>query len=197
MKDCVQQRETYLDAVLAYFLIETPSKFTLPSSLYSQLFTPKTQYYLTHPVCQLLSEIRKNFNRNPQIYLDLQSHLLPEEDLLKQGIRILCQGWIEPLKQQQPTSPSIPSKKKKTDGENLPMGHDYVNTPLRRRMTATRAETRIEINEEIPAKSKRPGSSFLGNTLAFSSLRNPSDTFIPLGLISRLYNTPVFFSRRS
>ncbi|CAF1291838.1 unnamed protein product, partial [Adineta steineri] len=96
----VHKREKRIDAVLAYFLIETPSSLTLPQSKLYELFTPKTKYLLSHPVCQLVTEIRKAFNHNKQININLQPHILPETELLKQGIREACRDWAQIFKQQ-------------------------------------------------------------------------------------------------
>ncbi|CAF5145326.1 unnamed protein product, partial [Rotaria magnacalcarata] len=73
---------------------------TLSQSKLYELFTPKTKYLLAHPVCQLVSELRKNFNKNRQIHINLQPNLIPELQILKQGIREACRGWAQAIKQQ-------------------------------------------------------------------------------------------------
>jgi len=100
MKNLIEKREKHLDAVLAYFLIETKPLSTLPQSKLYQLFTPKTKYLLSHPVCQLVTELRKHFNKNTQIHVNLQPNIIPETQLLKQGIREACRGWAQTFKQQ-------------------------------------------------------------------------------------------------
>ena len=100
------QREKHLDAVLAYFLIETTPISTLTQSHLYELFTPKTKYLLSHPVCQLVTELRKDFNRNTQIHIHLQDNLVPELNILKQGIRESCRGWAQTVKQQ-PTNKTL------------------------------------------------------------------------------------------
>jgi hypothetical protein len=96
----LRQRENRVDAVLAYFLVETKAESTLSESRLYELFTPKTKYLLSHPVCQLVSEFRKNFNRNQQIDVNLQPHAVPDIKLLKQGIRETCRDWAGTFKRQ-------------------------------------------------------------------------------------------------
>lgn len=100
IKQLLDKREKHLDAVLAYFLIEMKPVSTLPQSKLYELFAPKTQYLLSHPVCQLITEIRKHFNKNNQIDLNLQPSIIPEIELLKQGIREACRGWAQTFKRQ-------------------------------------------------------------------------------------------------
>jgi hypothetical protein len=100
VEEFLQQREKRIDAILAYFLIETTPKSTLLASKFYHLFTPKTKSLLTNPVCQLVSELRKHVNRNMQMHRDLQPNLIPETQILKQGIREACRGWAQTLKQQ-------------------------------------------------------------------------------------------------
>lgn len=100
IKELLDKREKHVDAVLAYFLIEMKPVSTLSHSKLYELFTPKTRYFLSHPVCQLVTEIRKNFNKNKQIDLNLQPNIIPEIELLKQGIREACRGWAQTFKQQ-------------------------------------------------------------------------------------------------
>lgn len=109
MEEFLQSREKRVDAILAYFLIETTPKSTLrPSKLYD-LFTPKTKYLLAHPVGQLVSELRKHFNKNTQFHRDLQPNIIPELQILKQGIREACRGWAQTIKQQpNPNASSAP-----------------------------------------------------------------------------------------
>lgn len=105
-----RKREKRLDAVLAYFLIETKPVCTLSQSRLYELFTPKTKYLLSHPVCQLATELRKQFNRSTQMHINLQPNVLPELQMLKQGIRSACHDWAQTIRQQphhfivQPTS---------------------------------------------------------------------------------------------
>ena len=101
VEDFLLKRTKHVDAILAYFLIETTPICTLPQSKLYELFTPKTKYLLSHPVCQLVSELRKHFNKNPQMKKGLQANLIPELPELKQGIRESCRGWAQAMKQQQ------------------------------------------------------------------------------------------------
>jgi hypothetical protein len=103
LKDCFEQRERYVDGVLAYFLIDTKPKATLPQSCFNDVFTLKTKYLLANPVCRLVNEIRKKFNQNTRIPIDLQANLLPEVNLLKQGIREVCQDWTSLFQQESRT----------------------------------------------------------------------------------------------
>jgi hypothetical protein len=100
VENFLNKREKRLDAILAYFLIETTPISTLSQSKLYDLFTPKTKYLLSHPVCQLVTELRKHFNKNTQIYHNLQPNIIPEIELLKQGIREACRGWAQTFKQQ-------------------------------------------------------------------------------------------------
>lgn len=100
IKQFIHKREKHLDAVLAYFLIEMKPVSTLPQSKLYELFTPKTRYLLSHPVCQLVTELRKHFNKVDQIDLNLQPNIIPEIELLKQGIREACRGWAQTFKRQ-------------------------------------------------------------------------------------------------
>ena len=99
LAEFIQQREKRIDAILAYFLIETSPKSTLPVSKFQELFSPKTKFLLSQPVCQLVSELRKHSNRKPQMQSDLQADLIPEIEILKQGIREACRGWAQTVKQ--------------------------------------------------------------------------------------------------
>ena len=139
-KSGLKRREKHLDTVLAYFLIETELRSTLPVSKYHELFTPKTRYLLAHPVCQLICEIRKNFNHHSQMSIDLRSTLVPETELLKQGIREACRGWAQIFKEKA-TVPTRPVKgpmfkKHKIETEHpsasphTPMGTDRVQHPI-------------------------------------------------------------------
>ncbi|CAF4845808.1 unnamed protein product, partial [Rotaria sp. Silwood1] len=96
----LRKREKRIDAILAYFLIETPPLSTLSQSKLYELFTPKTKYLLIHPVCQIVSELRKHFNKNTQININLQPNIIPELSILKQGIREACRDWAQTIKQQ-------------------------------------------------------------------------------------------------
>jgi hypothetical protein len=100
VEDFLLKREKRLDSILAYFLIETTPISTLSQSKLYELFTPKTKYLLSHPVCQLVSELRKHFNKNPRIKKNFQTNLIPELQILKQGIRESCRGWAQTIKQQ-------------------------------------------------------------------------------------------------
>ena len=100
MEEFLQSREKRVDAILAYFLIETTPKSTLRQSKLYDLFTPKTKYLLSHPVGQLVSELRKHFNKNTHVHRDLQPNIIPELQILKQGIREACRGWAQTIKQQ-------------------------------------------------------------------------------------------------
>ncbi|CAF1031213.1 unnamed protein product [Adineta ricciae] len=114
----LQKRQKRIDAVLAYFLIETKPEFTLPESKFYELFTPKTKYLLSHPVCQLVTELRKHFNKSQHININLQSHILPDKKLLKQGIREACREWTQTFKRQ-------------------PHFHLYINPPVPLSTTTT------------------------------------------------------------
>ena len=105
LEDFFLKRTKHVDAILAYCLIETTPVCTLPQSNLYELFTPKTKYLLAHPVCQLVSELRKHFNKNPQMKKNFQANLIPELPILKQGIRESCRGWAQAMKQQQPPPP--------------------------------------------------------------------------------------------
>jgi hypothetical protein len=106
----LHQREKRTDAILAYFLIETKPLSTLPQSRLYELFAPKTKYLLAHPVCQLVTELRKHFNNNTQINVNLQPNIVPEIQLLKQGIREACRGWAQTFKRlPQPNMAQPPS----------------------------------------------------------------------------------------
>ncbi|CAF0842606.1 unnamed protein product [Adineta steineri] len=96
----LRKREKRLDAVLAYLLVETKPVSTLSQSKLYDLLTPKTKYLLSHPVCQLVTELRKQFNRNTQINMNLQPNIIPDLQLLKQGIRISCREWAQTIKPQ-------------------------------------------------------------------------------------------------
>jgi hypothetical protein len=100
VENFLDKRIKRLDAILAYFLIETTPTSTLSQSKLYELFTPKTKYLLSHPVCQLVTELRKHFNKNTQINKSLQINLIPELQILKQGIRESCRGWAQTIKQQ-------------------------------------------------------------------------------------------------
>jgi len=100
VENFLRKREKRIDAVLAYLLIETNASSTLPQSKLYELFTPKTKYLLSHPVCQLVTELRKHFNKNTQMNVNLQPNILPDIELLKQGIRQACRGWARTFKRQ-------------------------------------------------------------------------------------------------
>ncbi|CAF3397517.1 unnamed protein product [Rotaria sp. Silwood1] len=97
-KKFLKKREKRLDAVLAYFLIETIPVSTLTQSKLYKLFTPKTKYLLSHPVCQLVAEFRQRFNKNTQVNINLQSNIVPEIEILKRGIRESCRAWAQTYK---------------------------------------------------------------------------------------------------
>ncbi|UJR36630.1 hypothetical protein I4U23_029350 [Adineta vaga] len=103
---------------VAYFLIETIAESTLPESKLYELFAPKTKYLLSHPVCQLVTELRKHFNQNQQINVNLQPHIVPDIELLKQGIREACRDWTQTIKRQ-------------------PRFHLYMNPPVLLSSTTT------------------------------------------------------------
>ena len=100
MEKFLHRREKRLDAVLAYFLVETKPALTLSKSKFYDLFTPKTKYLLSHPVCQLVTELRKQFNHSTQMHINLQPIIVPELQILKQGIRGACHDWAKIIKQQ-------------------------------------------------------------------------------------------------
>lgn len=100
IENFLRKREKRIDAILAFFLIETTPTLTLSQSKLYELFTPKTKYLLAHPVCQLVTELRKHCNKNTQININLQPNIVPELQLLKQGIRESCRGWAQTVKQQ-------------------------------------------------------------------------------------------------
>ena len=131
----LREREKHLDTVLAYFLIETQLQSTLPVSKYHDLFTPKTRYLLAHPVCQLISEIRKSFNHHSQMAIDLRSNLVPESELLKQGIREACRGWAQIFKQKATMSTSqvkVPVLKKQRGDQEHSAAATHVSTVVDR-----------------------------------------------------------------
>ncbi|CAF3740732.1 unnamed protein product [Rotaria sordida] len=99
-KKFLKKREKRLDAVLAYFLIEAIPLSTLAESKLYELFTPKTKYLLSHPVCQLVTEFRKRFNKETQMNISLQENIIPEIDILKRGIRESCRAWAQIFKLQ-------------------------------------------------------------------------------------------------
>lgn len=102
IKKIVARREKRRDAVLAYFLIEMAPLSTLPQSKLYYLFAEKTKFYLSHPICQLVGEIRRNFNRNNPIDSNLHPKLMPDLEILKQGIRESCRRWAQNYKLQTP-----------------------------------------------------------------------------------------------
>ncbi|CAF4065238.1 unnamed protein product, partial [Rotaria sp. Silwood2] len=99
----IKNREKRLDAILAYFLIEKIQVSTITHSKLYMLFTPKTKYLLSHPVCQLVTEFRKHFNRDTQVNINLQSNTIPEIEILKRGIRESCRAWAQTFKLQAQT----------------------------------------------------------------------------------------------
>ncbi|CAF3362029.1 unnamed protein product [Rotaria socialis] len=61
IENFLRKHEKRVDAILAYFHIETTPSSTLPQSKLYELFTPKTKYLLAHRVYQLVTELRKTF----------------------------------------------------------------------------------------------------------------------------------------
>ena len=118
MEEFLQQREKRIDTIIAYFLIETTPKSTLPTSKFVELFTPKCKSLLNNPVCQLVSELRKQFNRNTQMSRDLQPNLIPEIQVLKQGIREACRGWAQAIKQTPANATTAPASAQNTSPIN-------------------------------------------------------------------------------
>jgi hypothetical protein len=185
MKQFINKREKHLDAVLAYFLVEIKPLSTLPQSKLYELFTPKTKYLLSHPVCQLVTELRKHFNQNTQIHLNLRPKTVPDIDLLKQGIREACRGWAQafkrqPIKSIQQTVPSstttttspinsiLPTGTidqdqpgSRTRGARQPNGIDNANTSdsaVRRRMTVQNTRKNTVTKDTIIEINKEPSS---------------------------------------
>ena len=198
IKQFVNKREKHLDAVLAYFLVEIKPVSTLPQSKLYELFTPKTKYLLSHPVCQLVTEVRKHFNQNTQINLNLRPNSVPDIDLLKQGIREACRGWAQEFKRQpiktiQQTVPSsstttspinsvLPTGINDQDqpgsrarGARQPSGIDNANTAdpsVRRRMTAQNTRKNTVTKDTIIEMNKDPSSSVPERRRASSILGN-------------------------
>lgn len=171
LKQCLHKQEIYRDAVLSWFLIGRAPQVSLTVSPFNHLFTPKAKYFVSHPICQWVNEMRKNFNRDHNLYLDLQPHLIPEDEILKQAIRYLCPDWIQFFKNRSTISMTPPKSssskpKKSADIENPA---ETFNGPLKRRMTASKIDTRIDLRDEIPSKSKRSGGTFLGKCPSASS----------------------------
>ncbi|CAF1173384.1 unnamed protein product [Adineta steineri] len=96
----LRKREKRLDVILTYFLVETKPVSTLSQSKFYDLLTSKTKYLLSHPVCQLVTELRKQFNCNTQMNMNLQPNIILDLQLLKQGIRVSCREWAQTIKQQ-------------------------------------------------------------------------------------------------
>ena len=163
IKQFIQKREKHLDATLAYFLIEMQPLSTLPQSKLYELFTPKTKYLLSHPVCHLVTELRKHFNKNNQIHLDLKPNIIPETELLKQGIREACRGWAQKLKRPPiELIHSIPSSTTTTSPINviLPTTTNYqeqeqTNTRTRSGTSADRMQRSMG-HEYVVAHSRDP-----------------------------------------
>lgn len=182
MKTCMNKREKYLDAVLTYFLIEMKTNLTLSESKFYELFTPKTKYLLAHPVCQLITEMRKTFNRNSQIKLNLQEHFLPDIQLLKQGIRHSCRLWAKLLKQQPTRLVIQPIASANT---NSPINSILPTNPNDQEqvITATRVRTRlakdtiIDMSKESSAgPERRRTSNIFGKYDFFARVFNPFQT---------------------
>ncbi|CAM4814832.1 unnamed protein product [Rotaria magnacalcarata] len=113
IENFLRKHEKRVDVILAYFLIETTPSSTLPQSKLYELFIPKTKYLLGHPVCQLVTELRKKFNKNTQMNNNLQLNIIPELQILKQGIREACRGWARTIKSQ-PRKPKVQSSSSST-----------------------------------------------------------------------------------
>jgi len=188
IKQFLNKREKHLDAALAYFLIEIKPFSTLPQSKLYELFTPKTKYLLSHPVCQLVTELRKHFNKNTQIHLNLQPNIIPEIDLLKQGIREACRGWAQTFKRQpikniqqippsssttttSPINSILPTTTNDQEQDQAvtrtrstrqqPNGIDNTNTSdsaVRRRMTVQNTRTNTITKDTIVEINKAPSS---------------------------------------
>ena len=186
MKELFEKREKRLDAVLTYFLIETTPTSTLPQSKLYKLFTPKTKCLLSHPVYQLITEFRKRFNQNTQIEINLQSNILPEIELLKQGIRQACRPWVQIFQEQSKsnlytvhpsssfitTSPinsmSTMKNNNHTDVRQIPIGIDPVRSHLEHEFvtahschtvpTNSAVRTRKTVGEIRSNKNKRETS---------------------------------------
>ncbi|CAF4608148.1 unnamed protein product, partial [Rotaria socialis] len=54
------------------------------------------------------------FNKNRQIHINLQPNLIPELQILKQGIREACRGWAQTIKQQPNKNITQPSSSSAT-----------------------------------------------------------------------------------
>ena len=103
MKNFLEKREKHLDAVLTYFLVETKPISTLPESKLYELFTPKTKYLLSHPVSQVVTELRKHFNKNTQMHVNLQPNQIPDIQIIKTRYQRILSCLGENNLKRQPT----------------------------------------------------------------------------------------------
>ncbi|CAF4767776.1 unnamed protein product, partial [Rotaria socialis] len=145
VKKFLKKREKRIDTVLAYFLIEIATLSTLQQSKLYELFTPKTRFFISYPVCQMITEFRKHFNRNAQINIDLLSNIIPEIEILKQGIREACRGWAQAFKHKSsPTSLST-------------LGHDATveNSGVRKRTAVQKTRSNASNRDTIIETNKR------------------------------------------
>ncbi|CAF3490546.1 unnamed protein product [Rotaria socialis] len=156
VKKFLKKREKRIDTVLAYFLIEIATLSTLQQSKLYELFTPKTRFFISYPVCQMITEFRKHFNRNAQINIDLLSNIIPEIEILKQGIREACRGWAQAFKHKSsPTSLST-------------LGHDATveNSGVRKRTAVQKTRSNASNRDTIIETNKRTTTtSFIGDAL--------------------------------
>ena len=176
LTDLLQLREKRLDAVLAYFLVETTPVSSIPPSHFNELFSANATFLRGHPVCQLIGELRKQFNSQLHIVdADLYTGNIPETRVLQQGIRQLCQGWSRTFprrpiqvkhtaaghaKQQ---APNAAEKHERDEGDasasaTAPSGiRRFLSTQYPRRNTS------IEMYPIRSTDDRRSSASFLGN----------------------------------
>ena len=168
----MEQREKYLDAVLAYFLLETQPISTLESSRFFDLLTPKSKSIISHPVSQLITEVRKRFNRNFEIHHDLQDNVLPEIGLLKQSVKESIRLWVQSYKD--PFNQRIASLEY---GINSKLEtNNRLQHSLRQSASSTERTVRgVESNEPINRSIRKHRTTeedhskrLLGNSIMFS-----------------------------
>ena len=114
-----------------------------------------------------MTEFRKHFNKNTQININLQPNIIPDIQLLKQGIREACRGWVQTFKRQpQPNIAQPPSSSTTTTSpinSILPTNSNQINDQEQSSVgTRPRASTvadrvqRLIGHEFVVAHSPRP-----------------------------------------
>lgn len=182
IEDILDQREKQIDTILAYFLIETPTKSSLPVSKYQELFTNKSKYFLSQPVCQLVNELRKSSNRKTEIDLDLRADLIPEIQILKQGIRESCRGWAQTIKQSSQNQTINNGNGNPTTNVVSPITQILTNNDHELPPAVVRAPTMVDrvqrfIGHEFVIAHPRQPSIYSNRNIdnaEFSQLNNPS-----------------------